>query len=661
MAITSSCKELMKTLLTSCIFLLLFFLPAVAFALLPGGALGGDRPRLLVSTDTNKLLSPSEGGPVEVDDHQSLVRLLLYSDVFDVEGIVHTTAVAKHGLVETVEEVLDAYELDYPNLKSWSSTYPTPASLRSVTVQGATWAPRAPSKSRSNAGSQLIVEKANNGDPRPLWILVYGKITDVAQALFDDPSIKNKIRVIGSAQNFEAGGPTQPNNDEKAIVWIQNNHPDLYFIEFLETLKSTAFTYSGFTYGDSNRFMEEHVRGHGALGNHMWKFRKQDEQGNPVAHTGWLRLGDDPTLNYLLSGDIENPLVDHWGGKFEYANDPVRPNYYKDLTPVSEAHAAGQKFHAEWLNHFAKRLDRTQPSSNKLENADFQQGTAYWSFSGGGSVVWGNGHEEQTSTKMGKLSLSKGATPVITQTLPATGGATYTLTGWVKPVSVEKTTAGIWVYWETPGGEIAKRISSPLASGNGAWAYVWQQVIAPPTATNLKIVFSAGLGHGEFYIDDWAVVEGSLPPPVGEGVQLLSNSEFTNNMNSWVSRGASVEWTVDNFANSTRAGKLTLTPNSYPSLSQSIDITSEKVYTVTAWVRPVSISGATLKIWAFWSTPQGEVAKSISSSFTGSSDNWTYVWNQVVAPSDATSLRIVIGAGRGTGEAFVDAVKVWKE
>ncbi|HBP89347.1 MAG TPA: DUF1593 domain-containing protein [Nitrospirales bacterium] len=652
----SRCFYLTCAYTTFLIFQLLCF-PFEASALLSGGALGGDRPRILVTTDTNRLAGASEGGPFEVDDHQSLVRFLLYSDMFDVEGIVHTTAVTKYGLVETVFQILDAYELDYPNLKGWSATYPTPSSLRDVTVQGATWAPRAPSGSRSNAGSQLIVEKANNGDPRPLWILVYGKITDVAQALYDDPTIKEKIRVIGSYQNFTTGGSKQPNDDIKAIEWIQEHHRDLYFIESLETLKSTAFTYSGFTYTDSNQFMEENVRGHGALGNHMWTFRKQDEHGNPVPYTGWLRLGDDPTLNYLLSGDIENPLVDHWGGRFEHANDPERPNYYKDLTPVAEAHASGQKFHSEWLDHFAKRLDRARPL-NKLGNSDFQDGTTHWAFSPGTTVAWGKGHNGLSSTKTGKLTLSQGLTPKIEQTIPIDGSVTYTLSGWVKPVSVRNTTVDIWAYWKTPGGEIAKRVNPPLTSGNGAWAYVWQQMTAPQNATELRIAFSAGSGSGEFYVDDWAVVEGSLAPPGGRGVQLLSNGEFTNEMSNWASTGASVEWTTGHFGNSTKAGKLILRPDMYPSFSQTVDVTSEQTYTITAWVKPVGITGTTLKLWAFWQTPSGEVANSISSNFTGSSDGWTYIWNQLTAPLSSTSLRIVIGAGRGTGEAYIDDINV---
>ena len=46
---------------------------------LPGGALAGERPRVLVSTDI---------GGTDPDDFQSMVHLLLYADVLDIEGLV---------------------------------------------------------------------------------------------------------------------------------------------------------------------------------------------------------------------------------------------------------------------------------------------------------------------------------------------------------------------------------------------------------------------------------------------------------------------------------------------------------------------------------------------------------------------------------------------
>ena len=45
----------------------------------PGGALDGARPRVVVTTDI---------GGTDPDDFQSLVHLLLYADVLDIEGLI---------------------------------------------------------------------------------------------------------------------------------------------------------------------------------------------------------------------------------------------------------------------------------------------------------------------------------------------------------------------------------------------------------------------------------------------------------------------------------------------------------------------------------------------------------------------------------------------
>ena len=656
MSITN--RYLYTSLITCLLIIFMLGLPLEALALLPGGALGGDRPRILVSTDSHRLASAAEGGPYEVDDHQSLVRFLLYSDVFDVEGLVHTTTVKNRGFVETIEDIIDAYELDYKNLKSWSTGYPTPANLRAVTVQGATWGPRAPRTSYSNSGSQLIVQKANNGDPRPLWILVFGPITDVAQALFDDPSIKSKIRIIGGFQNFALGGSRQPNDDNHAIAWIQGNHPDLYFIETIETLKATAFPHSGFTLDDGNRFISEHGRLHGALGTHMWDFRRQDANGDPDPVTGWFRLGDDPTLNYLLSGDLTDPTQNHWGGKFQSANDPGRPNLYQDLSPVSAAHASARKYHLEWLDHFAKRLDRAR-YFNEMVNSDFQQGRANWKFSPGASVAWVKKSGSQGSTLAGKLSLSSGVSPSIEQIIPTSGGRTYTISGLMKPVSVEDANVKMTGYWQTPGGEVPIHISSDFTSGNNAWASVWKQVTAPIGATDFRIALKAGNGTGEAYFDDISVVEGSLPRPLGLGAQLLSNGDFTHDLQHWKKDGATIVWGEGPSNDTTKIGVLTLSPAKYTAMSQIIEVTSEQLYTITAWIKPLAITDTSLKMWAYWQTLNGQMATSISSNFTSGNGEWAYVWKQIMAPPNATGLRVSVEAGPGSGQAYIDNVEVW--
>jgi hypothetical protein len=245
-----------------------------------------ERHRVLVSTDI---------GGSDPDDFQSMVHFLVYSDLFDIEGIVSSPW--GPGRKRHVLEVIDRYEEDYPNLRTWSDRYPTPDRLRSITKQGETEFAVGAGHGRSTEGSNWIIECARRDDPRPLYVLVWGTIEDVAQALHDDPSIKDKLRVYFIAGPNKKWSPA-------AYNYIEQHHPDLWIIE-------NNSTYRGwFEGGDQsddlgNRsFVEAHIRGHGALGDYF------------VRHLGGvIKMGDTPSVTYMMCTP-ENPTQPGWGGRF---------------------------------------------------------------------------------------------------------------------------------------------------------------------------------------------------------------------------------------------------------------------------------------------------------------------------------------------------------
>jgi hypothetical protein len=74
------------------------------------------------------------------------------------------------------------------------------AGLLKLVKQGAADA-GAPAAGRRSNGSDWIVKRANANDKRPVWILVWGSPTDVAQAMHDDPGIASKIRLLTIGAN----------------------------------------------------------------------------------------------------------------------------------------------------------------------------------------------------------------------------------------------------------------------------------------------------------------------------------------------------------------------------------------------------------------------------------------------------------------------------
>jgi hypothetical protein len=264
---------------------LLLTLPLLAAP--EGGALAGQRPRVIVSTDI---------GGTDPDDFQSLVHFLLYADVFDVEGLISSPY--GPGRKEHILEVIDYYARDYPRLRTYSGQYPTPDRLRAITKQGAVEGPGPARFGAPTEGSQWIVQCARRAEARPLWVLVWGGIEDLAQALHDAPGILPKLRV------YFIGGPNKMWSVD-AYNYLEENHPRLWMIEANATYR--GWFVGGNQTGDwgNAAFVATHVAGRGALGEFFATLLK-----------GAIKMGDSPSVGYLLRGSPEDPSHPSWGGRF---------------------------------------------------------------------------------------------------------------------------------------------------------------------------------------------------------------------------------------------------------------------------------------------------------------------------------------------------------
>lgn len=179
-----------------------FSTPLVVLSLLVCGAFS---PTAGSETSNPRVFVSSDIGGSDPDDFQSMVHYLVYADRFDTEGLISSPP--DKGRAEHILEAIAAYEKDYDNLRSWSADYPTPDALRAVVRQGAIDPQPGDVPESLSEGAKLLVERALADDPRPLYVLVWGSITDVAQAVHANPAIKEKIRVhfIGSCNTSGHG------------------------------------------------------------------------------------------------------------------------------------------------------------------------------------------------------------------------------------------------------------------------------------------------------------------------------------------------------------------------------------------------------------------------------------------------------------------------
>jgi hypothetical protein len=225
--------------------------------------------------------------------------------------------------VQHILEVIDAYAQDFPNLSTYSPRYPAPEALRAIAKQGAIEGAGYQGFASSTEGSAWIVRCARRADPRPLYVLVWGGIDDLAQALHDAPDILPKLRV------YFIGGPNKMWS-VNAYNYIEEHYPKLWMIE-------ANATYRGWFVGGNQdgewgnaAFVASHVAGHGALGDYFAALLR-----------GVIKMGDSPSVGYLLHGTPDDPSAGGWGGKFVRIWDGRKSEFTRLTTEADTAEVFG--------------------------------------------------------------------------------------------------------------------------------------------------------------------------------------------------------------------------------------------------------------------------------------------------------------------------------
>lgn len=315
-------------------------------------------PRVFVSTDLG-------GDP---DDIQSLYRLVHFSDHLAIEGIISSPGPQSENRVEKIRHWLERIDVEHlracghPELMREED-------LLAATAQGSL-ALAPPGPGRATEGSRLLITRALAEDPagegRPLWVLAWGSLTDVAQALHDEPAIAPRLRLYGIGSSNTRADPA---SRDWVYRFMQAEYPELWWIENGIEPKDGRDTFRGvYDGGDQEApwgrqsFIEHFIRGRGTTRGGRFKERCGD--AFPLAHwpQGTLKEGDTPTFLYLLSptlggvGDLDDPTQSSWGGTFR-APDPARyPHYWCDLeADAATCRGTISRYRRAWLEPWAER------------------------------------------------------------------------------------------------------------------------------------------------------------------------------------------------------------------------------------------------------------------------------------------------------------------
>ena len=249
------------------------------------------------------------------DDSESMVRLLLYSNVIDIEGLIATTSVWQKTInhPEYIKSIVQAYGKVQPNLNKHEAGFPSAETLLVKVKHGiAEYGMQGVGEGKDSPGSKWIIKVLEEKDERPLWICVWGGVNTLAQALYKIENTKTeteakkliaKLRVYTISDQDDSG------------VWIRKNFPDLFFIV------SPGDDYGSATWSAinshidgmnneeiSNSWLAENIQqGHGPL-------------GAVYPDVAYGMEGDTPSFLSLIPNGLnepEHPNLGGWGGRYE--------------------------------------------------------------------------------------------------------------------------------------------------------------------------------------------------------------------------------------------------------------------------------------------------------------------------------------------------------
>jgi hypothetical protein len=326
----------------------------------------GLKPRMVVLTD----IAPNN---IEPDDMESMIRLLVHADLYEIEAIVATTGWSNTGgqqRLDLVHLALDAYEKDLTNLKKRSDQdgflsnenkqnmgyWPSPSYLKSRSVVGSTkMGMRFIGKGNDSEGSELIIRLADEKDDRPIWITVWGGGNTFAQAVWRVQQDRTPEQFRAFLRKFRVYTITDQDrpwssgdtisHDISAHQYLRSFENDLIFLWC-----ECAWKHHNDTGVKNWNQYATHIQGHGNLGRLYPKYK-------------WGVEGDTPSFLHLMPNGLSDPDMPtqvSWSGYFDmgYGKDPKTRAFTNNS---GRAYEIGTKYFAYFypasFDQFASRMD----------------------------------------------------------------------------------------------------------------------------------------------------------------------------------------------------------------------------------------------------------------------------------------------------------------
>lgn len=307
-----------------------------------------EKPRIIATTDG------------EYDDQCSMIRFLLYTNEWDVEGIVYSSSKfhwVGHSWAGTnwIEEDIDLYEQVYDNLVQHDPEYPSPDYLRSKVFIGNI--DNVGEMNEETPGSNRIVDVLLDSDPGPVWLQAWGGTNTIARAL---KTIQEKYPDQMNEVSHKAIIYIILDQDNTYYNYIKPNWPDIPVLYSSSQFRAIAYDWSSLipqpyhAYFEEGWMRENITQNHGPLCSNY-----------PSKHFG--SEGDTPAFLYNIPvglRQMEHPTFGGWGGRF-YLKD--QSSQWWGARDAGNLYKPIYRWSKGFQNDFAARADWCM---NDYENAN---------------------------------------------------------------------------------------------------------------------------------------------------------------------------------------------------------------------------------------------------------------------------------------------------
>ncbi|RYN72850.1 hypothetical protein AA0120_g12708 [Alternaria tenuissima] len=320
----------------------------------------------------------------EPDDSMSLVRLLVHSNLYQIEGLVAITSfwLPNATLPNMIHDIVDAYGAVQSNLQSHSNTsFPTVDDLKSKigtgpSVYGMQALHQLEKGANITTGTQMLID-AVDASPSPLYVQLWGGANTLASALWT----VNRTRSASELKTFTSKLRAYAISDQDDTgPWIRRNFPNMRYIASRHGFNQypvAAWIGISSTSVDPGGPDNEIV-------SQAWLTEniQVGELGKKYPDVAYLMEGDSPSLLYHIPNGLGNPEYPEWGSwGGRYTSNPLdgdaAAQQYGDAVDMAQGvngemfltnHASVWRWRDAFQHEFAARMQWTlspwSPGSN---------------------------------------------------------------------------------------------------------------------------------------------------------------------------------------------------------------------------------------------------------------------------------------------------------